>query len=66
MKEGWVWTIQMTHELCWNIIICLKREVTFEKKFEKYFQVTAEKNLYKNNNAFIIISIIGMSEKFYF
>lgn len=56
----------MTHELCWNIIICLKREVTFEKKFEEYFQVTAEKNLYKNNNAFIIISIIGMSEKFYF
>lgn len=55
----------MTHELCWNIIICLKGEVTFEKKFEEYFEVTAEKNLYKNNT-FIIISIIGMSEKFYF
>lgn len=55
----------MTPELCWNSIICLKGEVMFQNNIEKHLEVTAEKNLYKNN-AFIIIWLWSISEKFPF
>lgn len=46
--------------------VCLRRYVWKEFSFqEKYLKMTAEKNLSKNN-AFVVILVIVISEKFHF